>query len=69
MPMIQAGNRQLPGSFEGGRTMTSGDLIRADFATTREWPPQANLIETPPREWPSRARFNETTSWTPSQPI
>jgi hypothetical protein len=34
MPVIQASNRQLPGSFEGGRTMTSGDLIRVDFATT-----------------------------------
>ena len=26
MSVIQAGNRQLPGSFEGGRIMTSGDL-------------------------------------------
>jgi hypothetical protein len=28
MPVIQAGNRQLTGTFEGWRTMTSGDRAR-----------------------------------------
>ena len=35
----------------------------------RERLPRARLNETPPREWPWRARFSETTSGTPSQPI
>jgi hypothetical protein len=64
IPVIQAGNRQLTGSFEGWRTMASGDLTRVDFATTLlgEPSPRGSTATAPGRtarqgNW---TRLNET---------